>query len=210
MVFKYCRAAVSWGSKKQKTIALSSCEAEIVACSDACKEGVYLSRFLQELGLQDDAPTPVHVDNTGARSLAYNPEHHERTKHIDRRHFWVRELVEDQKITVPFVKTDDNMADFFTKPLAPRKFVPLRNLIMNFEHDYHACQHSVKMLFPHRLIAWGGVSAHTAHACTRTVWHLVLGFGILGTRLRVPSCVVLSFSNDYISVTRAPVAPFTW
>eukprot|EP00965_Chrysotila_dentata_P117991 3900433-Pleurochrysis_carterae.AAC.1 len=71
------------------------------------------------------------MDNKSAIDLAYNPEHHQRTKHIDRRHFFVREKVEAHDITVPFVKSADNMADFFTKPLPPRVFFPLRNLIMN-------------------------------------------------------------------------------
>eukprot|EP00965_Chrysotila_dentata_P080761 2664739-Pleurochrysis_carterae.AAC.1 len=55
-----------------------------------------------------------------AIDLAYNPEHHARTKNIDRRHFFVRERVESLEITVPFVNSADNMADFFTKPLPPR------------------------------------------------------------------------------------------
>ena len=59
------------------------------------------------------------------------PEHHERTKHIERRHFFIREKVESGVLHVPFVKTDDNLADFFTKPLAPGKFEALRDAIMN-------------------------------------------------------------------------------
>ena len=71
------------------------------------------------------------VDNTGARDLAYNPEHHTKTKHIDRRHFFVREAVENLQITVPYVNTLDNLADFFTKPLKPPQFRAMRNVIMN-------------------------------------------------------------------------------
>ena len=53
-------------------------------------------------------------------------------KHIDRRHFFVRELVEQQRIVVPYVATDDNLADFFTKPLLAKKFFAMRNSIMNY------------------------------------------------------------------------------
>ena len=130
-VFRYCKAAISWGSKKQKSVALSSCEAEIVAASEAAKEAVYFSRFLTELGFGSGDPTALSVDNKAARDLAYNPEHHERTKHIDRRHFYIRELVEEQMITVPYVNTVDNIADFFTKALSPKIFIPMRNKIMN-------------------------------------------------------------------------------
>ena len=73
------------------------------------------------------------MDNQGARDLAYNPEHHERTKHIERRHFFIRECVEDGKLTVPFVRTDDNLADFLTKPLPASRFFALRDRIMNVQ-----------------------------------------------------------------------------
>ena len=105
-------ATISWGSKKQVTVALSSCEAELMAASEAAKEAVYLNEFLSELDEGASDPVALHVDNKGARDLAYNPEHHQRTKHIERRHFYIpndiRELVEDMRITVPYaVATDD-------------------------------------------------------------------------------------------------------
>ena len=81
--------------------------------------------------LSDGAPLELYEDNKGARDLAYNPEHHSRTKHIDRRHFYVRELVEEKTINVPFVQSADNLADFFTKPLPARSFFPMRDRIMN-------------------------------------------------------------------------------
>ena len=136
-VFTYNQAAVSWASKKQVSVALSSCEAEIMALSEAAKEGVFLRRFLDELGLGSSGPTALApptalaTDNKAARDLAYNPEHHEKSKHIERRHFYVRELVENEELVVPFVSTTANMADFFTKPLAGEAFFRLRNTIMN-------------------------------------------------------------------------------
>ena len=133
-VFTYCKAAINWKSQRQQSVALSSCEAEIVAASEAGKEAIYIRRFLQELGLQDLTPTSLAVDNTAARDLSYNPQHHERTKHIERRHFYIRELVELlEHLVVPLVSTEHNLADFFTKVLPPRKFIPLRNAIMNIQ-----------------------------------------------------------------------------
>ena len=122
---------MSWGTKKQATIALSSCEAEIVAASEAAKEAVYLRAFLGELELAPSGPTSLAVDNQSAINVAYNPEHHSRVKHIERRHFFVREKVEDHELCVPFVRSVDNMADFFTKPLASPLFFRLRDAIMN-------------------------------------------------------------------------------
>lgn len=78
-VFTYCRAAISWSSKKQQTIALSSCEAEIVALTDAAKEAISMENFLRDLGMSDGSATAVSTDNTGAQALSYNPEFHDRT-----------------------------------------------------------------------------------------------------------------------------------
>eukprot|EP00965_Chrysotila_dentata_P164434 5429220-Pleurochrysis_carterae.AAC.1 len=132
-VFIYGQAAISWASKKQPTVALSSCEAEIVAASEAAKEAIYLRSLFAELGVPTHQPTALHMDNMSAIDLAYNPEHHARTKHIDRRHFFVRERVESLEITVPFVQSAANMADFFTKPLPPKSFFPLRDRVMNVD-----------------------------------------------------------------------------
>ena len=125
------RAAISYGSKKQISVATSSCHAEIVAASEAAKEAKYYREFAAELGFPQTQPTPLLVDNTAAINLSYNPEHHNRTKHIDRRHFYVRELVEDHVLHVQYVNSADNLADFFTKALPPRQFFKLRDAIMN-------------------------------------------------------------------------------
>ena len=70
-VFLYASAAISWGSKRQVSIALSSCEAEIMAASEASKEAIYLKRFASELGISDGSPVELFEDNKGARDLAY-------------------------------------------------------------------------------------------------------------------------------------------
>ena len=88
-----------------------------MAGSEAAKEALYLRGFLSELGLADDGPTTLYMDNKSAIDLAYNPEHHDRMKHVLRRHFFVRDMVEEFEIEVPFVRTDDNIADFLTKPI---------------------------------------------------------------------------------------------
>jgi hypothetical protein len=134
-IFTYAQAAISWGCKKQATIALSSCEAEIVALSEASKEAVFLSRYLTELGYPSQSPTSLATDNEGARALSYNPEHHEKVKHVERRHFYIRELVEEQLLVVPYVNTHDNLADFLTKPLPGNSFYKLRNQIMNVDRS---------------------------------------------------------------------------
>ena len=112
--------------------ALSSCEAEIVAASEATKEAIYVKSFLSELGLHDeDAPVSMECDNQAAIDTAYNPENHDRMKHVDRRHFFVREKIEDGELVVPYVRSEANLADFFTKPLSGARFFELRDRIMN-------------------------------------------------------------------------------
>ena len=107
------------------------CIMGLATLSEASKEGVYLRRFLEELKLGDARPTELGMDNQSAIAIAYNPELHSRTKHIDRRHFFIRECVENLHLRVPFVSTVDNIADFFTKPLPPKHFWRMRNAIMN-------------------------------------------------------------------------------
>ena len=93
---------------------------------------MYLDRLLDELGFKPSSdPIRLSLDNKAAIDSSYNPENHSRTKHIDRRHYFVRELVEEGRLVVPFVSTVDNLADFFTKPLKPSRFFPLRDKIMN-------------------------------------------------------------------------------
>lgn len=76
-------------------------------------------------------PSDHFTDNKAARDLAYNPEHHRRTKHIDRRHFFVRDMVDKFELIVPFVNSADNLADFLTKPLCAKRFFALQRRIMN-------------------------------------------------------------------------------
>ena len=109
--------AISWKSRKQATVSLSSTEAEYKALSDSCKEGLWLRNVLSELHLRPKDALPMHVDNEGAEALANNPEHHSRTKHIHARHHFVRECVRDKLIVILHVSTSDMLADMLTKPL---------------------------------------------------------------------------------------------
>ena len=116
----------------QKCISLSSCEAEIYALSEAAKDVVYMRKFIQGLEPRNKLdPTLLRTDNKSARDLSYNPEMHSKTKHIARRHFFVRDMVEAFEINVPLVGTADNYSDFFTKVLDSKNFFRFRNILMN-------------------------------------------------------------------------------
>ena len=124
-------ATISWGSTKQASTSLSSCEAEIYALSEGAKDLVYFRKLLTGLGVPPTGPSACATDNQGARDLSYNPEHHKKSKHIARRHFYIRDMVEAMELTVPYVRTDDNVADILTKPLQSARFHALRAIMMN-------------------------------------------------------------------------------
>lgn len=118
-VFKLADAAVTWEARKQKTIALSSTEAEYMALTEAAKETVYLRNLLKEIGfLEKDAePTIVYCDNQGAQKLMRNPIYHSRSKHIDIKHHYVREIYQRGEIDVKYLATSNMIADVLTKGL---------------------------------------------------------------------------------------------
>ena len=133
---KWQSAAISWGSRKQKSIALSSCEAEIIALSEAAKDVVYLRKLVKGLDAPEPGPTQLASDSKSARDVSYNPEHHDRMKHVERRHYFVRDMVEAFELEVPFVRTHNNLADLLTKPMKnATRFRELRNAIMNIRED---------------------------------------------------------------------------
>ena len=102
-----------------------------MASSEAAKEGVYLKRLLEGLDMHQGDAVAVSGDNQAAIALAYNPENHDKVKHVERRHFFIREKVEDGLLSVPYVRTVDNIADFFTKALPKETFFSMRDQIMN-------------------------------------------------------------------------------
>lgn len=116
-------AAISWSSRKQRSTALSTVEAEYLAMCEAAKEVLWLQHFAQELGALQYVQEPhlLHVDNQGAIAVATNQITSERNKHIELRHFFLREKVEEGKIQLQYVRTSENTADILTKVLNGEK-----------------------------------------------------------------------------------------
>jgi hypothetical protein len=121
--------AVSWSSKLQTIIALSTTEAEYVAAVEAGKEIVWLRNLLSELGYKFAGPSTLKMDNQSAISVAKNPEHHGRMKHLDLRFYWLRGAVERGLIKPEFISTVDMPADLLTKPLPAPKVKQFRKMM---------------------------------------------------------------------------------
>jgi len=117
---------ISWSSKKQPTIAMSSVEAKYIASANATKEVVWLRMLLQELDLPQTKATIIHADNQGSIALAHNPVSHSRAKHIDIQHHFIRERVERGEVSLNYVSTKEMMADIFTKALPCESFEKFR------------------------------------------------------------------------------------
>ena len=116
-----CRA-ISWSFKKQYIIALSSMEAEYIAQTHAAKEALWLQSFVDEVRGTGGAAITINCDNQGAIVLAKDNKFHLRTKHIDLHYHFIHEAVEDEKLVVSYILTDENVSDVFTKALAKPKF----------------------------------------------------------------------------------------
>src|SRR5882757_5305471 len=109
-VVKIGCGAVSWSSKLQTLVTLSTTEAEYVAAVEAAKEVVWMRKFMTELGYPQHAPSLLLMDNQSAISVSKNPEHHGRMKHLDLRFYWLRDVVEAGTIDPSFVSTNDMAA----------------------------------------------------------------------------------------------------
>lgn len=115
--FKIANAATSWESRKQQTVALSSTEAEYMALADSAKEAMHVRRFVSEATWSQIKMITIFNDNQGSQQLAKNPVFHSRTKHIDVRHHFVRDAVENELIGLEYMPSKEMPADVLTKGL---------------------------------------------------------------------------------------------
>jgi hypothetical protein len=116
-VFKLNNCIITWNSAKQKTVSLSSTEAEYIALTTAIKEALWLNQLLKELnrGLTE---IKMMCDNKSTICLSKNPEFHSRSKHIDIKYHFIKEKISDKTINIEYISTDDMIADIFTKAVS--------------------------------------------------------------------------------------------
>jgi len=113
--------AVSWSSKKQELVTLSTTEAEYVAATHAAKEAVWLHRLIGEIFSPPKEPTTLHGDNKSAIALAHGGQYHMRTKHIDIRYHYIWYIIEAEAIKLIYCPTGEQTADILTKALPSTK-----------------------------------------------------------------------------------------
>jgi hypothetical protein len=149
-LMKIGNGPVSWNSKRQSIVALSSAESEYIAAATAAQEVVWIRGLLTDLGIGKNTstlsssthdttpsppspPTPLFCDNTAVKALAESQRHHQRTKHINVRYHYIRDLVSENILSIQWISTLNQPADLFTKPLPTNIFIPLRKKVMGKE-----------------------------------------------------------------------------
>ena len=120
------RSLVSWSSKKQNSVSLSTAEAEYIAAGSCYSQLLWMTQTLKDYGM-NVGHVPLLCDNESAIKIAHNPVQHSRTKHIDVRHHFIRDHVAKGDIDLKHVRTDKQVADIFTKPLDEKTFCRLRS-----------------------------------------------------------------------------------
>ncbi|XP_070008128.1 secreted RxLR effector protein 161-like [Nicotiana sylvestris] len=112
---------ISWGTRKQNSVALSIAETKYVAAASCCAQLLWIKRQLENFGVLTESVTLL-CDNTSALNMATNLVQHKRTKHIDVRHHFLRDNMEKGLICMKFCSTEDQIADIFTKALSKKHF----------------------------------------------------------------------------------------
>src|SRR4030095_16978596 len=138
-IFTFGDNIISWNTCLQKTVALSTCEAEYMALKEAVKEAIYLNNMiislnkLLSLKISINIP-PIMEDNNAALKLAENPEFHKRSKHIDIAYHFTREAINNNMVKIIYIPTKEQLADPLTKPVMGNKFHWWINMLQLVEY----------------------------------------------------------------------------
>ncbi|KAL8138048.1 hypothetical protein V2J09_004049 [Rumex salicifolius] len=129
VVYFLGKSPITWVSRKQRVVALSSCEAEYIAATAGACRDIWLKSIMETLQGKRISEVVLKIDNKSTIALAKNPVFHDRSKHIDTKFHFIRDCVKQGKIKVDYVSTNDQLGDLMTKPLARQRFSELRQKI---------------------------------------------------------------------------------
>lgn len=128
-LIRYGGGVICWGSRRQSCVSLSTTEAEFIALSEGCQELTWVKKLLKDFGEDITVPTPIFEDNQSAIKLVEGDKIERRSKHIDTKYFYVRDLHEKKQITLEYCCTEEMLADILTKPLQSNRIKSLREMI---------------------------------------------------------------------------------
>ena len=127
-LFQISGGAVTWSSKKQSCVALSTAEAEYIALASTAQEAVWMRQLTTELGNSPETATVIYEDNQSAISMTKNPQYHGKAKHIAIKYHFIREQVSNGTVNLQYCPTEEMVADMFTKGLSRERFCKLRDM----------------------------------------------------------------------------------
>lgn len=125
-LFMWNKGAVSWRSQKQKCVALSTAESEYVALASAAQEAIWMAQLIGDMTAEGAREMEILEDNQSAIEMSSNPKYHGRTKHIDIRHHFIRDQVEQGNVRLTYCPTKEMVADLLTKSIPADQFKSLR------------------------------------------------------------------------------------
>ena len=169
--------AVSWSSKLQSLVALSTTEAKHIAAVEAGKEILWMRQFMGELGYDVSGPSLLWMDNQSAIAVNKNPEHHGKIKHISLHLFWLRDAVQDGLIAPTFVTTQDMAADVFTKSLdwlKLQKCIGMLGLVSGENHGALCCHGGVLFLLYCFIVLRRRLSTNLCGSTPRHLAHFLI------------------------------------
>jgi hypothetical protein len=126
MCFSLGSAMISWGSRKQKYVTLSTAEAEYMAACEACTEAIWLRKLISDVFDQILESTIIYCDNQSCIRLSEQPLFHERSKHIKIKYYFIRDKVQEGEVKLEYIPTDEQTTYILTKPLSRIKFAYFR------------------------------------------------------------------------------------
>lgn len=122
---------ISWNSRRQRTIAQSSAESEYYAITEVVNELKWIDSLLNELKIEVNKPITIYCDNQSAIAISENDVLHNRSKHIDIKHHYIRNEIKNEFIQMKYVQSNEQKADIMTKSLSKQQFTYLRDKMMN-------------------------------------------------------------------------------
>lgn len=131
-IFKFNGGIISWACRKQQCVSLSSTEAELISLCEAVKEAIWLQNILLDLNRSEIDPITIYEDNQSCMKLIQNQKISNRSKHIDIKYFYIRDLIDKNSIHIEYCPSDNMVADIMTKPLQNTKFSRLRQYLLSY------------------------------------------------------------------------------